>query len=229
MAAPYETPDYLGLITSEHRGKPNFEAVVTSCVEPFVAAQGLAASLPEAFDLDSAIGAQLDVVGEWIGVSRTISIPLVSVWFTWGDANLGWGAGIWKGPYDPTMGIAQLDDDTYRDLLRLKIKVNTWDGLIGSALAAIQEFYGGVSGSLPFIEDGQDMTMTVCVSGTRPAPMRFAILAGRYVEFKPAAVSVRTIVPSEPGPVFGWGVSNEYIAGWGSGSWAVDAADALTA
>ena len=229
MSAPYQTSDYLALITSEHRGKPDFEGVVSAAVGPLADAQTVIASLPAAFDLDSAVGKQLDAVGEWVGVSRTISIPLVSVWFSIGVLHLGVGEGIWKGPYDPTTGIVELDDDTYRDLIRLKIKVNTWDGLIGSAQSALSAFYGGVSGSLPFIDDGQDMTLTVCISGNRPAMMRFAIFAGRYVEFKPAAVTIRTVVPSSPGPVFGIGVNNAYIGGVGSGSWAVDAKTALTA
>ena len=221
--APFEPDDYLGKITSEHRGKPRFSATVEANVSPIADAQAFLAGIPEAYDLDTAIGAQLDVVGEWVGISRKIQIPLVSVWFSVGIAGLGVGEGIWKGPYDPTYGIASLDDDTYRDLIRLKIKVNTWDGLVGSAQAAVDAFYGGVSGSLPFVEDGHDMTMTVCISGNRPATMRFAIFAGRYVQFKPAAVTVRSVVPSIPGPVFGIGVDNEYIAGVGAGSWAVDA------
>lgn len=227
--APFPIADYLDKITSEHRGKPRFSATVEANVSPLVDAQQVAAGIPAAFDLDTAIGAQLDVVGEWVGISRKIQVPLVSVWFSIGIAGLGVGEGIWKGPYDPTYGIAELDDDTYRDLIRLKIKVNTWDGLVSSIQSAIEAFYGGVSGSLPFVEDGQDMTMTVCISGSRPAMMRFAIFAGRYVQFKPAAVTVRSVVPSIPGPVFGIGVENEYIGGIGTGSWAVDAEAALLA
>ena len=229
MAAPYSTDDYVGLITPAHRGRPKFAATVAATVDPIAEAQAFLAGLPAAFDLDTAIGVQLDVVGQWVGVSRTISIPLVSVWFSWGAPGLGWREGIWKGLYDPTTGIAELDDDTYRDLIRLKIAANTWDGLIGSAEAAVIAFYGSREGSLPFICDGQDQTMTVCISGERPAQMRFAIFAGRYVEFKPAAKTIKTVVPSVPGPVFGFGISNDYVAGWGAGAWAVDATAALTA
>lgn len=229
MPSPHAASDYLDLVTSEHRGKPKFSATVEAVVEPIAEGQSVLAGFPADYDLDTAIGAQLDVVGEWVGVSRQISIPLVQVWFSWGVAGLGWGEGVWKGPYDPETGIASLDDDTYRDLIRFKIVVNHWDGLLGSAEATIQAFYGTSSEVLPFIDDGADMSMTVCISGERPAAMRFAIFAGRYVEFKPAGVTIRTVVPSEPGPVFGFGVSNDYIAGWGSGAWAVDAADALTA
>lgn len=227
--APFTAADYLGKVTSAHRGKPKFAATVDAVVAPLAEAQSVLASIPGAYDLDTAVGAQLDAVGEWVGIGRNISIPLVSVWFSVGVPGLGVGEGVWRGPYDPESGIAALDDDTYRDLIRLKIKVNSWDGLVGSAFDAIEAFYGGVSGSLPFIDDAMDMTATVCISGERPAMMRFAIFAGRYVEFKPAGVTVRTVVPSAPGPVFGIGVSNQYIDGIGAGSWAIDAADALVA
>ena len=227
--APFGTADYAGKITSEHRGKPRFSATVEANVSPLADAQALLASIPEAYDLDTAVGSQLDVVGEWVGISRKIQVPLVSVWFSWDIPGLGWEEGIWKGQYDPTYGIASLDDDTYRDLIRLKIKVNTWDGLVGSAQAAVEAFYGGVSGSLPFVEDGHDMTMTVCISGNRPAVMRFAIFAGRYVQFKPAAVTVRSVVPSIPGPAFGFDADNEHIGGWDTGSWVIDAEEAILA
>ena len=71
--------DYLALITAYHRGKPKFAAMVRAIVEPFVAIQDFIAHLPLDFDLDLAIGVQLDVVGEWVGRSRFIETPLPNV------------------------------------------------------------------------------------------------------------------------------------------------------
>lgn len=226
-AAPFRGADYLDLITSEHRGKARFAATISASVSPTAEQQAMLAALPAAFDLDTAIGVQLDAVGAWVGISRLIQIPLINVWFSFGIEGRGWGQGIWKGPYDPETGIYALDDDTYRKLIRLKIKVNNWDGLLGSAQVAIEEFYEAV-GSYPFILDNQNMSMTACISGARPAAVMFALFAGRYVEFKPAAVKMFNVVPSVPGtPVFGFGVDNERIAGWGTGSWARDAEEAM--
>ena len=225
--APFTVDDYVGLITSEHRGKARFTATVRATVQPAADTQAFLDDLPGAFDLDSAIGVQLDAVGAWVGISRLISIPLITVWFSWGIVGRGWGEGIWKGPYDPETGIYALDDDTYRKLIRLKILVNNWDGLTNSASSAFEAFYAS-DGSYPFILDNEDMSMTVCISGARPPAIMFAIFAGRYVEFKPASVRILNVVPSVPNtPAFGFGVDNEYISGWGTGSWVRDAEEAM--
>ncbi|MDQ0507428.1 DUF2612 domain-containing protein [Xanthobacter agilis] len=225
--APFTTSDYSGLITSEHRGKSKFVATVEATVEPAVQAQSFLQTLPEAFDLDTAVGVQLDAVGAWVGVSRTISTCLISVWFSFDSEGLGFDQGIWKQDTDPETGLYELDDDTYRALIRLKIKVNTWDGTIGTARAAILDFYG-TTDSFPFILDNQDMSMVVCISGARPIMVMFSIYAGRYVEFKPAGVTLHTVVPSiEYTPAFGYDASSSYVGGLDAGSWVVDADSVL--
>jgi len=226
-AAPFRGADYLDLITSEHRGKARFTSTIAASVSPTAEQQAMLAALPAAFDLDTAIGVQLDAVGAWVGISRLIQIPLINVWFSFDIVGRGWDEGIWKGPFDPETGIYALDDDTYRKLIRLKIRVNNWDGLLGSAQAAIAEFYAA-EGSFPFVLDNTDMSMTACISGARPAAVMFAIFAGRYVEFKPAAVRLNTVVPSVPGTgAFGFDVENDYIGGFDSGSWPRDAEEAM--
>ncbi len=225
--APFTTSDYTDLITSEHRGKPKFVSTIEATVDPVANAQAFLKELPAAFDLDDAVGVQLDAVGAWVGVSRTISTCLISVWFSFDTEGLGFDQGIWKGPYDPDKGLYELDDDTYRALIRLKIKVNTWDGTIGTARAAILDFYGTTE-SFPFILDNQDMSMVVCISGKRPIMVMFSIFAGRYVEFKPAGVTLHTVVPSIEGtPAFGFDTDSDYVAGLDTGSWVVDADSVL--
>ncbi|HMN39454.1 MAG TPA: DUF2612 domain-containing protein [Phycisphaerales bacterium] len=225
--APFGINDYTNFITSEHRGKARFTETIRATTQPAVDVQSFLYSLPSAFDLDTSIGVQLDADGAWVGISRLISIPLINVGFSWGIAGRGWGEGIWKGPYDPETGIYALDDDTYRKLIRLKILVNNWDGLTGSASSAFEAFYAS-DGSYPFILDNEDMSMTACISGARPPAIMFAIFAGRYVEFKPASVRILNVVPSVPNtPAFGFGTDNEYISGWGTGSWVRDAEDAM--
>ncbi|MGC7970039.1 DUF2612 domain-containing protein, partial [Salmonella enterica] len=71
-------------------------------------------TLPFDFDLDQAIGVQLDAVGEWVGISRNITVPLAGVYFSFDIAGLGFDQGVWKGPFDPDTGLTTLDDDTYR-------------------------------------------------------------------------------------------------------------------
>ncbi len=65
--------DYTGLITPWQSTKARFVATVSAGVAPYCDAQVVIASMPGQFDLDVAVGDQLDKTGEWIGQSRGCS------------------------------------------------------------------------------------------------------------------------------------------------------------
>src|ERR1700761_2587677 len=116
----FDVSKYLDLVTSEHADKPNFNAMIAVLTQPFVDMQNLMASMPGLFDLDTAIGAQLDRVGLWVGISRVLKIPLQGVYFSFDTEGLGWDQGTWKGPFDPADQLVSLGDEPYRRLLRAK-------------------------------------------------------------------------------------------------------------
>src|SRR5580704_14828215 len=91
--------DYLSLIIPEHQGQPNYEATITATVQPFIDGQNLVESFPSLFDVDIAVGQQLDYTGQWIGRSRYLVTPL-NVYFSFDTQNLGWDQGIWYSPGD---------------------------------------------------------------------------------------------------------------------------------
>ena len=100
--------DYTGKITSEHADKPKYIATVQAVASCFLGAGDASVSLTKEFDLDSAIGAQLDVIGEWVGVTRDIPTPLTGVYFAFDTAGLGFDEGAWQGPFDPDTGSPSL-------------------------------------------------------------------------------------------------------------------------
>lgn len=65
-----QTQDYLNLVTSEHNQKPKFMAMMAVDVQGYVDNQALCATFPALFDLDLAVGQQLEFVGAWVGLSR---------------------------------------------------------------------------------------------------------------------------------------------------------------
>jgi Protein of unknown function (DUF2612) len=65
---------YLSLITWEHKIRPKFMANIETSTQPFVDIIAAVSQLPEAFDLDVAAGAQLNLLGLRIGQSRYISL-----------------------------------------------------------------------------------------------------------------------------------------------------------
>lgn len=213
-----ELTDYTGLITSEHNQRPKFMAVVAALAQPMVDLINVLGSMPAKFDLDVAVDAQLDDVGRWVGISRHVSVPLTDVYFSLDTDGLGFDQGVWKGPFDPDTGLTDLDNDTYRLVIRAKIGANHWDGTMESTVAILNSIFSG--DTHVFIQDNQDMTMTIGVSGTPPSAVFLALLKGGYIPLKPEGVRVDlVIVSSEDGPLFGFDVQNELIAGFDAGAW----------
>lgn len=65
-----QTQDYLNLVTSEHNQKPKYMAMIAVDVQGYVDNQALCATFPALFDLDLAVGQQLEFLGAWVGLSR---------------------------------------------------------------------------------------------------------------------------------------------------------------
>lgn len=160
-ADPYALPapvtrsvdDYAGLITPWQSTKARFVATVRASVAPFCDAQAVTASLPAAFDIDLAIGAQLDIVGQWVGRTRFVPTPIPSVFFTLDNDTLGFDQGYWDGPYDSAAGVSRLSDDDYRRLLFAKVIANSWDGTADGAVAILRSYFIDPATQV-FINDG---------------------------------------------------------------------------
>lgn len=210
--------NYTEKITSEHSDKPKYIAMVEAVTGCLVDAGNAALSLPAEFDLDAAIGVQLDVIGEWVGTTRTVDTPLIGIYFSMDVSGLGFDQGAWKGPFDPDTGITTLDDEAYRTLLRAKIGTNLWDGTLEQSKAILDLVFTGET--MVFIQDNQDMTITVGVAGKPPSALQLALLTGGHINVKPQSVGVSYyIAPSTEGPLFGFDATNQYVAGFDQGAW----------
>lgn len=213
------TPNiYLDLIPNWNRGKLKFSATIRALVEPLCQGQSFINHLSKDFDIDSAIGAQLDIVGQWVGRTRYIATLIPNVWFSFDVDGVGFDQGAWKGVYDLDGGMTRLDDDHYRILLKAKIAANQWDGTLPGAKAVLDPVFG--DNSRAFIQDNMDMSITVGVSGKIPSAVTLALLAGGYIPLKPSGVRVNyLVVTADDTPMFGFDVENEFISGFDTGSW----------
>jgi hypothetical protein len=216
--------DYTSLITSEHQSAPKFMAMVALLAQWAVDRRNMLASIPTSYDLDSAVGQQLDRVGEWVGISRNLSLPLTSVYFSFDTTGLGFDQGTWLGPFDPTTGLVSLPDDQYRILLYATITANNWDGTVPGAYDAWNTVFRPLGYSI-LIQDNQDMTMTVVLVGPSPDAVTLALFTGGYLNLRPAGVGITNYyLPSVPGsPVFGFDVETTSIAGFDVGGWVIPA------
>lgn len=211
---------YLSLIPQQHSAAPRFVANLTALLQPLVDQQALLASLPSAYDLELAVGAQLDTVGLWIGRSRFIVTPITGVFFSFDDAVLGFDAGHWIGQFDSLDGMTRLDDPSYRMLLKAKVASNHWDGTLAGAAAALTYVFNDPNSSV-FIQDNQDMSYSLNVAGTPLSPLMLSLLNGAYIPLKPAGVRLAFINQVSIGgtPLFGFDLNTQQVGGFEVGSW----------
>lgn len=160
---------YLDLITSQHRGKPRYEATVAAVLKHTTDIYACAVYLDDYFDVDEAIGKQLDVLGEIVGAKRTLNFQP-------------------RGNLSPV-----LEDPAYRNLIKAKIAQNLWKGGIDDLYGTWLNLFGnGI-----VIEDKQDMTITVVVIGMDDEITQEMIMEGLIVP-KPQSVRVNFMFSSKP-------------------------------
>lgn len=176
--------DYAGLITSEHRTRPFFVAVVALLAGAFADIQVAAAALPGLYALDTAAGAQLDSVGAWVGLTRYQNVP--------------------------TLGVVTLADADYRILLRAKIAANHWDGGMESLQAILAQIFPGGAITM-YAVDNQDMSMDVYITGGTPTALQIALLKGGLLVPKPEGVRINFVLVT--GPLFGLDRNDSAVAG----------------
>jgi Protein of unknown function (DUF2612) len=209
--------DYLALVTPFLAGKAKFMATLAVTLQPFADSQAFLASIPHAFDLDYAIGAQLDIVGQWVGVTRNIPTDIGFGYFSFGRAGLGFGstAPFWDigDPFYSTTTIA-VNDSIYRQLLRAKVQANSWNGTANDVQRCLNP-YGGY----PFADDKGGMQLTLAMSGLKLAGSWLGMFKYNSVGLRPSGISIKTLLTSVNGaPIFGFGSSNNYVSGFGTGS-----------
>ncbi|EBL8960621.1 DUF2612 domain-containing protein, partial [Salmonella enterica] len=153
---------YTDLITNYHATKPKFVEHIDLVTRPLTETSAAINGLINAFDIDHATGIQLDILGQWIGLSRVVSQPISGVYFSWDTDGLGYDQGVWQGPYDPDSGYTSLSDETYRIVLKTKTAINNWDGRNDSLPPILDAALDG-SGLKMQIVDNQDMTIGIWV------------------------------------------------------------------
>lgn len=178
--------DYTSLITSEHQTAARFMATVAGVMQPFVDIRAVEADFAAYYDLDNAIGVQLDAVGLWVGVSRYVNIA-VNQYFSWDTQGAGWNQGSWFQVGDVLSNVTTLGDDDYRLLIRAKIACNSWDGSLPAAHTILKNLFAGDNVAIAMAESS--MAVAITIMGDLSNIAR-ALLVGGYVPLKPIGVSV---------------------------------------
>jgi hypothetical protein len=182
---------YLALLTSEYQAptSPKTRAFLQAMLQKFDDASQCLVTMDLAWDLDTAVGVQLDTLGQIAGVSRVL-------------------------PFQPSGGLSPiLGDSDYRLLIKAQIAQNQWDGTIDSLQTIWQSLFPG--GSIT-IFDHQDMTANILVSGAFSSIVLDMINNGLIV---PRPEGVLYNYGTSNLPIFGFNGDGVYIAGFDQGKW----------
>lgn len=148
------------------------------------------------FEFESSTGDQLDTLGVILGQPRKVYFK--------------------EQPFDSPPTPASdlvLDDDTYRMLLKNKIMINTWDGKAATLEANWRNVF--VGGTIS-VQDNQDMTVDVLITGTLDATL-VNLIRNDYIVPRPQGVLLTYMYGSMP--FFGFDRVDDYIAGFDIGIW----------
>jgi hypothetical protein len=197
----------LALITASHNQQPRYMDTVALSVRPFAELIVMARRLIGLFDLDTAVGQQLDFTGQWIGLTRFIDV-LLDVWFSFDIEGLGWDQGKWMSPYEATTELIELGDEPYRQLLKAKVVANHWDGTIPGAERVWDVLFRGIEGGEDtgfkvILQDGwphfdpdthSSMNIIQALMGPMLDRMTWALFAGGYMGVKSAGVGIEFMI-----------------------------------
>lgn len=208
--------EYLNLITAAFRDQPNYTAMVEAGSQPYVKIQDVLTEMIPDFDVDLAVGSQLDIIGLWVGISRVVLVPITGVYFTWDDPLLGWEQGIWA-PENPGSVVTVLPDDVYRNFIKAKIAANQWDGTTDGMYAVWDAVF---TETTILVVDHLNMSYDLAFVGENLDALTIAMITGGYLPLKPEGVRINQyLFPVNDGPIFAWDIENDFLDGWDVGSW----------
>jgi hypothetical protein len=214
---------YLWLVSSWHSDKPKFMSTIAALVQPLIDAQTMLAALTADFDLDTAVGVQLDAVGQWIGRTRYVTEPVTGVFFGFNAPNPGFNKGVWLGPYSNTDALVALDDETYRSVLKLQAIANSWDGTVPSMSGPLNNLFPGIVVQDMGDTTGGLMTMDVLIPSHFLSQLLLAVLEQDF-PVRPSGVLVNIIETTVQGvPIFAFNLpytgAGGPFGGFNQGAW----------
>jgi len=219
------TDAYIGLLIKQYWEQPNARAEIDLQAATWETVRDGIAAFQDAFDLDLAIGAQLDILGRIVGQDRTIPFILDKIAFGFSfnpnargfDSKFATIANVapFYSKFEPVYTDLELNDSDMRLLIKARIAHNTGlPFLVTDAGTSMREVVATAFGGLAYIVDNKDMSLTLYVD---PSIDSARIVAIRDLGLlpKPQGVQYASIVYAEVGATFGFS-NNANALGFGS-------------
>jgi len=162
---------YLNLLIFQYQDKPKLKAEITALLEQHESTYNYLSTVESEFDLDTARGVQLDVIGRIVGLSRTVPLAVSKKYFGFEEDDNAFPfdelfddivAYPFKEVDEEDYTDLQLNDADYRFFLRAKIAKN----FARSDITSINEIVGYLFEDLAEVIDKYDMTLDLYIDAT---------------------------------------------------------------
>ena len=206
--------DYTKLLIKQYWEKPKAFAEIALRASAWEKTRVFLDSLDPAFDLDNAVGPQLDILGRIVGLPRSVPdvIPKVYFGFSINPNNGGFAdkfnalrvGGPFFDKFSNPYTDLQLNDNDYRFFIRVKIALNWASAYVSSdERISIQDVILSAFEGRAYVIDNLDMTLTLYVSPTVSLD-RLNLIQKLNLLPKPQGVRYKVIIQAEPGVTFGF-------------------------
>ena len=196
--------EYVNLLIKQYWEKPKAAAEIAMKASSWRRSFDWLSSFENEFDLDSATGDRLDIIGRIVGIGRNIpySIPKIAFGFDENPNSRGFDDLFSplddRAPFQDLFESAStelvLDDNAYRQFIRAKIAKNTFGPyLSGNDFLSIQDAVINIFGGLAYVTDNYDMTLTLHVSSVFNSVTLDSILKMSLIP-KPQGVRYITVI-----------------------------------
>lgn len=205
---------YQNLLIKEYWEKPNAYAEAGVLASGYGKIYKFYTAIVDGFDLDNAIGAQLDIIGRIVGAPRIVPFVLEkqAFGFSNNDSSVGFASKFdsirpgapFQDKFAPLYTSQQLDDFDYRFFIRARIAVNIVGAvMVSDERLSIQDAINTAFEGRAYVLDNQDMSLTLYVAPEIDLD-RLRLVRNLGLLPKPQGVRYDLVIQAAPGETFGF-------------------------
>jgi hypothetical protein len=212
------TDEYKKLLIIQYSDKPKALAQIQLTVSKLEEVYNLISSFKTAFDLDIAVGKQLDIIGKMVGISRKVPFAVPKNYFGFEGHPHSYPMGNkfienfvsypMKNKFEIPYTTGELNDYDYRFFMKAKIiKNNTKSTMIDINNLSLQNAIDYLFNNTGYVVDNKDMSFTLYIDQSFNLDMiQYMTQLGLIP--KPQGVNMYTLIQYVEGKTFGFKVGN---------------------
>lgn len=211
---------YADLLILQYHSKPKARETIKLGVDIYMG-DGLVFQLQDILDIDTAVGAQLDIIGKILDcprIGQSVYTDLKYFQFHIDENSYGFSTigdptnAVFKNIKNYQQSEYALPDEDYRFLLKFKAAVNV---MRGSEKDIDEALYGAFGGDV-LLKNNHDLTITYIVSVAHTLAVIAAKTLGYYRAPEGIGANYVLMVPN-PSQIFGFnqkGIINKTVVGY---------------